>query len=237
MPNKFPDEVIILAGGLGTRLKKVVNDCPKALAPIQNTPFLHYILHYLEKQGIKKVILATGYQHERIFEDIGTCFNSLTIDYSVEEYPLGTGGALKKALTKIKNCEHVFIINGDSFFNINLVEMNNTHRLNDADLTIALKPKRNISRYGTIQVSRDRIIEFAEKQPLNEGIINGGFYLMRVNIFENKPLGEVFSFEIDFMQKFFHESRFYGYISNEYFIDIGIPEDYQLAQKELPQLL
>jgi D-glycero-alpha-D-manno-heptose 1-phosphate guanylyltransferase len=237
MSNNIPEEVIILAGGLGTRLKEVVNDRPKTLAPIDNTPFLHYILRYLEKQGIKKIILATGYKHELIFQEIGDRFNSLIVDYSVEEYPLGTGGALKKAVSRVTGGDHVFILNGDSFFNINLSEMNQLHQLHDAELTIALKPKLNISRYGTIQINGNRVIGVHEKRSLDEGLINGGIYLMRKSLFVGKPLDNTFSFERDFMEKYFNECKFYGFISNEYFIDIGIPEDYELAQQELPKLL
>ena len=112
-------EAIVLAGGLGTRLKSVVSNVPKPMAPIGDKPFLEYILKYLKKNGITRAILSVGYKSEIIEEYFGNNFEGIDLVYSVEKEPLGTGGAIKKAMSKVKS-NQVYIINGDTFFDINL---------------------------------------------------------------------------------------------------------------------
>ena len=225
-------DAIILAGGFGTRLRKVVADVPKPMAMINEKPFLNYLLHYLAKQGVQRVVLATGYLHDQIETFYNNCFNKIKIDYSVEKEPLGTGGAIKQALSKTTT-KYVLIINGDTFFDLNIADMMHLHEQSAADLTIALRPMKEVSRYGTVEVEGSRVKSFEEKTALDYGYINGGVYIANRNLFDGFNLVEKFSFENGFLKKFTSKLVISGYVSDAYFIDIGIPEDYQRAQSEL----
>jgi D-glycero-alpha-D-manno-heptose 1-phosphate guanylyltransferase len=227
-------EAIILAGGLGTRLRTEVADRPKVMAEINNQPFLNYLLDYLNNHHVRRVVLATGYLHDYIEKYYGDKFKSLQIDYSVEEEPLGTGGAIKQALTKIA-AEQVLILNGDTFFAINLELLMEHHKSHHADITIALKAMRNISRYGIVRVQSHRIISFEEKKKVEEGYINAGVYAANQSLFAAIDLPDKFSFEEDFLKKYIAELNMHAYVSDAYFIDIGVPEDYQRAQTELSE--
>lgn len=221
-------EAIVLAGGFGTRLNHIVNGVPKPMAPINGKPFLEYILDDLLNKGVVKVIMAVGYKHESIMEHFGKRYKGISIDYSIEESPLFTGGAIKLALRMCHNQE-VFVINGDTYFNVNLLEMKNIHQKYAADLTIAIKKMFEFDRYGTVESLNSRIIQFKEKTYQESGFINGGVYLMSRNILETVE-EDKFSFETDFMEKRTNEINIFEYNCNGYFIDIGIPEDYYKAQ-------
>lgn len=229
-------EAIILAGGLGTRLRSVIDTVPKVMASINEKPFLEYILLWLEKYNIKRVILAVGYKHEIIEDYFGSRFNNIKIIYSLEKKPLGTGGAIKLAIEKIEK-QDVVVINGDTFFNVDLKEMYRLHIEKNLYITIALKPLTNFDRYGTVIISEnDRIVEFVEKATTSKGLINGGVYIIKNVSTSFLPINGVFSFEKDFLEKHLDKFNIGGYICNEYFIDIGIPKDYTIAQKGLPLL-
>jgi len=227
-------EAIVLAGGLGTRLRSKVADRPKVMAEINRQPFLSYLLNYLISHQVTRVVLATGYLHEQIEKFYGNQYKRLHIDYSIEGQPLGTGGAIKQALTKAA-AEHVLILNGDTFFDINPDALFSLHHKNGADITIGLKAMRHISRYGIVKIQGSKIICFEEKQAVDEGYINAGVYLVRVSVFDALNLPEKFSFEEDFLKKFTDQLNMHAYVSDAYFIDIGIPEDYQRAQTELTE--
>lgn len=224
-------EAIILAGGFGTRLAHIVKDVPKPMAPVANHPFLEYILDYLKENGITKVVFATGYKHDIIEKYFGNAYNEMKLLYSVEDTPLLTGGAIKKALTVCED-DNIFIINGDTYFDVDLDRMKEFHNLNNADITIATKLMYDFNRYGTVTLNNDKIIKFREKEYNKEGLINGGIYLVNRSILadikENK-----FSFEQDIMEKKVLELSIYSFASKGYFIDIGIPEDYKKANEEL----
>lgn len=229
-------EAIILAGGFGTRLKSVVSDLPKPMAPIGNRPFLAYILDYLLKQGISRVILSTGYKHEVIEDHFGDKYKELEVCYSIEKQPLGTGGAIKKALDLAKE-NAVLILNGDTFFNVDLQQLAESHSKLKSDLTLSLKPMENFDRYGVVLTSGSRVIQFEEKKHVEKGNINGGIYLANRSLFDGITMPEKFSFETDFMEKYNQQLNFNVFISDGYFIDIGIPSDYEKAQLELPKIL
>lgn len=229
-------EAIILAGGLGTRLRTVISELPKPMAPIDNKPFLEYLLNYVIKQGVTRIILSTGYKHEYIKDYFGDRFKNTSICYAVEEVPLGTGGGIKKALEKVRG-DNVFILNGDTFFNVNFEELYNSHIAAGADLTLSLKPMEKFDRYGAVLTERGRIIGFVEKKYNEKGYINGGVYVARKSLFEGLNLPDKFSFETDYMEKHVQNLHFNAYFSDTYFIDIGIPEDYNLAQSELRQFI
>lgn len=227
---------IVLAGGFGTRLQSVVKDLPKPMAEISGKPFLEYLLSYLQKQGIQKLILSVGYKWETVKNYFGDFFGEMKLDYSVEEEPLGTGGAILKAVQSSEEKEF-FIFNGDTFFNIDLKEFDSRRRMRDARLSFALKRMKNFDRYGVVKTDAShRVISFEEKKFYEEGDISGGIYILKRELFSGLNLPEKFSFEKDVMEKYCGQIPFSGFSFDDYFIDIGIPEDYARAQTELPNL-
>lgn len=228
-------EAIVLAGGLGTRLQSVISEIPKPMAPIGDRPFLHYLLQWLEKNRITRVILSVGYKWEVIHDEFGDHFNQMELIYSVEDEPLGTGGAIALAMQKLKD-EKFFIINGDTFFNVDLNELVQFHEKHQFAFSIILKPMYQFDRYGTVEINeKDEITGFLEKEPKMKGLINGGIYFANRSIQNHFPKQAKFSFEKEFMEKSFNELPFGGLVLDNYFIDIGIPEDYSRAQVELPK--
>ncbi|MHB1406035.1 MAG: nucleotidyltransferase family protein [Desulfitobacteriaceae bacterium] len=224
-------EAIILVGGLGTRLRNVLSDLPKPMAPVEGRPFLVYLLQYLKREGISKVILSTGFMHEKIEVYFRNSYTGIEIAYSREVKPLGTGGAIKKALEQV-NGEMVVVLNGDSFFDVNIKGLVQKHLTHKSDITLSLKPLCNYDRYGTVIRVGDHVTKFLEKEWRAQGTINGGLYLIRSDIFERFQVADSFSFE-EFLGQHVNNLCFVGYISDTYFIDIGIPDDYQRAQNEL----
>ncbi|EAK0419200.1 D-glycero-D-manno-heptose 1-phosphate guanosyltransferase [Campylobacter jejuni] len=214
-------QAIILCGGLGTRLKSVIKDIPKPMAPINDKPFLEFIFEHLKKQGIKEVILAVSYKYEVIKEYFKDEFLDIKIKYSIEKEPLGTGGAIKEALKFIKN--EVYVLNGDTFFNVDLSKL----KLNGSKICLALKQMNDFDRYGTVELdSKNYIKLFKEKEFKKQGLINGGIYLLNKDIFNDFDLQEKFSFE-EFLQENYEKLKAKAYIFDGYFIDIGVPEDYR----------
>jgi len=226
-------EAIILAGGFGTRLQAVVADVPKPMAPIGQVPFLSYLLKYLHNYGVRKAVLSTGYLSDKIKDYYGDSFGGdMELVYSVEQEPLGTGGAVLQSASYTAD-DNILVINGDTFFDVDLQKMMFEHLQKGADMTIALKPMKDFERYGTIELLQDRVVAFQEKQPTAEGNINGGIYIIKKDLLSQFNVGTKFSLEVDFLQKYFNQLDIRGFISTEYFIDIGIPEDYLRAQSEL----
>jgi len=224
-------EAIVLAGGLGTRLQSVVSEVPKPMAPIKDVPFLEYILKYLKKNGVSRAILSVGYKWEIIKEHFGDNFDGIELIYSVENEPLGTGGAIKKALSKI-NSKKVYIINGDTFFNVDLKTLD---LFDKSKIQLSLKKMYNYDRYGSVEVDENNnVTKFTEKSFQEVGNINGGIYLVTKDMFDSFDVAVKFSFE-EFMEKNFEDLHVTAQIFENYFIDIGIPEDYARAQKELEQ--
>ena len=222
-------EAIVLAGGLGTRLRSVVTDLPKPMAPIGDKPFLEYILKYLEKNGIKRIILSVGYKWETIKDYFGNNFNGIELIYSVEDEPLGTGGAIKKAISQVVS-EKVYIINGDTFFDVDLKSLS---LKGNSKLMLSLKLMKNFNRYGCVESDENSVVTaFTEKGFREIGNINGGIYLASRDIFDDFNLENIFSFE-EFMQNNFKVLNITSAVFENYFIDIGIPEDYEKAQKEI----
>jgi len=201
------------------------------MAPIGEKPFLEYILRYLKKSGVTSVILSVGYKWEVINNYFGDIFEEMQIHYSVEDRPLGTGGAIKKALSLVTE-EEVFIVNGDTFFDVDFSELKNVFKASDAEIILSLKSMKNFDRYGCVEMKDDRIVAFTEKGYRESGNINGGIYLMKSNLLDKYETPEKFSFE-ELIQEKVNSIKMQGYVSDGYFIDIGIPEDYQRAQKEL----
>jgi len=229
-------ESIVLAGGLGTRLRSVVSDLPKCMAPVAGNPFLYYIFRYLQQQGATHVILSVGYKYEAIQAWVEQGSWPFTVSYAIETEPLGTGGAIKLALQQATE-EEVLIMNGDTFFDIDLSKLVSAHRASGAELSIALKPMCDFDRYGNVGLNEEnRISSFQEKQFCAQGQINGGTYVINRlgSLMDNLP--QKFSFETEVMQRLFGERFFHGFINDGYFIDIGIPEDFEKANVEFKTL-
>lgn len=230
-------EAIILAGGLGTRLRGVINELPKAMAPVAGRPFISYVIDYLRMQGIEKFIFSLGYQNEVIINYLQQQYSTLQYECVIEEEPLGTGGAILLS-TKKATDQNILVTNGDTLYRIDLDNLISKHTSYDAECTLALKPMKNFSRYGVVDLNEEETISsFKEKQFYSEGLINGGCYLLNVNAFLRHSFPEKFSFETDYLEKHYREKNIYGSIEDAYFIDIGIPEDYERAQKEFASQL
>lgn len=226
-------EAIILAGGLGTRLRSVVSDVPKCMAPVSGKPFLHFVIGHLLKQGVEKFIFSLGYKHEMIETWLNEQYPTINIQYSIEEEPLGTGGAVKLACAHTSG-KNILLLNGDTLFKTDLHSLSTLHNNMGADCTLSLKPMQDFDRYGVVEINKDlSISSFKEKKHYKNGLINGGVYALNIAGFMNEALPQKFSFEKDYLEKYFDERKMYGLVQDAYFIDIGIPEDYERAQKEL----
>jgi D-glycero-alpha-D-manno-heptose 1-phosphate guanylyltransferase len=230
-------DVVILAGGLGTRLRSAVGDLPKCMAPVCNKPFLYYMLLYLsEYKSIRRIILALGYRHEIIVNWIDR-LPEFEFEYifSIEDTPMGTGGAIKKALEHTAS-DRTLILNGDTMFKIDLDHFARQHSQYGARLSVALKPMKNFDRYGNVETNEQSLITtFEEKKYCAEGRINGGIYLLSGQEWMNGH-PEKFSFETEVLQQQVKRADIYGFIYDDYFIDIGIPDDYARAQNEFDDL-
>ncbi len=228
---------VILAGGFGTRLQSVIKDVPKPMAPVNGIPFLNYQINYLKHYGIKHVILSVGYLHHIISDYYKSEFNGVKISYAIEETALGTGGGIRQAL-ELCNDEFVLALNGDSFFEIPLNDFTKLHEENNSQFTLATRSVSDASRYGTIETnSKNQITSFREKDiNKKEGLINAGVYLLNKTIFlQNTVTNTHFSIEKDFFEKHIHQFPIFGFQFNGYFIDIGIPEDYNKAQNDFKE--
>lgn len=225
-------QAIILAGGLGTRLKSVVADKPKVLSPVAGKPFLHYLIQYLKKQGITDFVFSLGYLSNQVLDYLKEHHPNLQYQYYIEEIPLGTGGGIKKAI-ELATEENVLIVNADTYFDVPLKKMYAEHIANKADCTISLKEMTEFDRYGTVQMdSNQTITSFIEKSYQAKGVINGGYLILNKACFlaKTQSLPAIFSFEKDFLELSLHEIVVKGFIAQGYFIDIGIPEDFAKAQ-------
>ncbi len=226
-------EAIILAGGLGTRLRSVVSDLPKCMAPVAGKPFLHYVIDYLLTQGVDTFIFSLGYKSEMIIAYINTEYPMLQVQYAIEKEPLGTGGAIKLACGLVKE-ENVLILNGDTLFKVDIPTLSSFHSKSGSDCTLALKPMQHFDRYGVVELNDDASVSgFKEKQYYSSGLINGGVYALRVKLFLQEDLPQKFSFEKDYLEAFANKRNMHAIVQYQYFIDIGVPEDYERAQTEL----
>ncbi len=229
---------IILAGGLGTRLREIVPELPKALAPVNNKPFLDIILSSLSKcESIGRVVIAVGYMADKIIERYKDASGyNFEILFSVEEKLLGTGGAIKKVLPKTET-GNVLVLNGDSYMETDFHVMAEKHIKTGASMTMALREVEDVSRYGSVKLDSDnRIVSFEEKTPEpSKGYINAGMYLIQSRLFDDVRGDNVISLEKELLPLFLKEGV-YGHISSGKFIDIGIPETYKIADKYLKEV-
>lgn len=219
-------EVIILAGGLGTRLRSVVEDVPKCMASVAGKPFLEHLMNYLEQQFVDHVILSLGYKHEVATDWLRGKAFTFKVSWVIEKEPLGTGGGIQLAMRKAKK-NQVFVLNGDTYFPVDLRKMQQA-LTSETPLVVALKAMKNFDRYGTVTVNEtDDIIAFHEKQACTEGLINGGTYLLNNKLINIEQFKAPFSFEQMVLEKYKGQK---ASIQDVPFIDIGIPEDFEKAQ-------
>ena len=222
-------DAIILAGGLGTRLRSVVADLPKCMAPVNGRPFLEILISRLRRQGTGRIILSTGYLSEVIEAWVREKYPDPQISIIREETPLGTGGAIRAAIA-LSEAQDVLVCNGDTLYDVDVAALYAFHRKLGADCTVALKPMRDFERYGRVELGDDGWVRaFREKERCTEGLINGGVYVIRRDALLGLDLPEKFSFEEGFLAR----HRIAGMVQDAYFIDIGIPEDFVRAQVEL----
>lgn len=221
-------EAIILAGGFGTRLKHIVSDVPKPMAHIDDmgTPFLSILLDKLFRYGFEKIILSTGYMHNKIEEYFGDSYRGIRLIYSEEKTPLLTGGAIKKALSCCEE-ENAFVLNGDTFFDVDFHQMRKEFEDSGADISIAVKQMKDFDRYGTVLLEGRRVCAFREKQHQRIGWINGGIYCLRKDLLRTAE--DKFSFE-QYLENHVQRLKIVTYAADGFFIDIGIPEDYVHAR-------
>jgi D-glycero-alpha-D-manno-heptose 1-phosphate guanylyltransferase len=205
------------------------------MAPVNGRPFLFYVINYLRSQGIEKFIFSLGYKHEVVEAYLQTEFPTLDFLSLVEKEPLGTGGAILASCYKTSQ-QTVLVVNGDTIFKADIENAFREHLKNGSDCTLLLKPMENFDRYGVVELNEDDSIKsFEEKRFYKMGLINGGIYILNTEQFLAEELPGKFSFEKDYLEKYFETRKIYGSVHDEYFIDIGIPEDYFRVQHELKQ--
>lgn len=221
-------EAIVLAGGLGTRLRGVIGDLPKPMAPVDGKPFLEYVLEALVREGITRVVLSVGYRHEAIRDRFGDAFGSLTLAYVVEDTPLGTGGAIRRSM-KATTGDVSFVLNGDTFVDVDLGGMQAAHRAQRARVSMAVKHVDDVGRFGSLRIVDGIVTGFIEKGANGPGDINAGVYLLPNDLFDGHDLPDRFSFENDFLGPFIDDLAPRACRARGPFIDIGVPDDYASA--------
>ena len=230
-------EAVILAGGFGTRLRSVVSDTPKCMATVCGKPFLSFLIFFLKENGIEHFIFSVGYMHEKIEDYLQKNYPSLNYSVSLEQEPLGTGGAIKYACNKASK-EDILVCNGDTLYKADIKALSTFHKEKNSACSLSLKPMIDFDRYGVVELNGDSSVKsFKEKQFYSSGLINGGLYALNAPRFLAADLPEKFSFEKDYLEKnitsFGNKPVLFGLTQDKYFIDIGIPEDYEKAQVEL----
>jgi len=225
-------EAIVLAGGRGTRLGSLTEQLPKPLVEVRGKPFIFWVLDYLGRHGISKVILSVGYRSDQMIQRVGKRYGKMQIDYCIEENPKGTGGGIRAALKQATQ-ENVFVFNGDTLFPVDLGVFLTFHNEHAAHASIALRRLENTGRFGRVTTSGDRVVSFDEKGQDGPGCINGGVYLLnRGQVLSQMTLPDPFSFEVDFLMPKLKTVQVFGLAFDQFFIDIGVPADLARAEQE-----
>jgi D-glycero-alpha-D-manno-heptose 1-phosphate guanylyltransferase len=227
-------EGIVLAGGFGTRLRDVVPDLPKPMAPIAGRPFLEILLSTLARKGFTRVALSLGFMAEKIIAHFGESYAGMHLVYEVESRPLGTGGAIRAALTRCES-DHVFIFNGDTYLDLEVRELESLWQAR-GNPVIVVRKVPDTARFGRVEMSDGRVNAFLEKGMSGTGLINAGCYVLPKDALDDFALGQPFSLETEFFIKYLQRIRFDGFVTHGQFIDIGVPDDYLLAQTALAGL-
>jgi D-glycero-alpha-D-manno-heptose 1-phosphate guanylyltransferase len=223
-------QAIVLVGGLGTRLRGVVDDVPKPMAPVLGRPFLALVLDQLVAAGFTTAIFAAGYRHEAIRDNFDESYRGLALRYSVEREPLGTGGAIRLACEQA-DAPDVFVLNGDTYLELDFHAMMDAHVHARSHLSMAICHVSDVTRYGAIEVDDDIVHGFLEKGRSGPGWINAGAYVLGPDLRARlRPQG-AFSFEHDLLAPEVRSIRPLPFRASGLFIDIGIPEDYARVQQ------
>jgi NDP-sugar pyrophosphorylase family protein len=222
----------ILAGGLGTRLRSVVTDRPKVLAPVCGRPYLTYLLDQLAAASVREVVLLTGHAADQVRDTLGETHAGLRLMYSAEPIPLGTGGALRNALPHL-SAQTVLLLNGDSYCDVDLTAFVHFHRAEPAGASLVLVRVPEASRFGQVRGGRTgRILRFEEKgEAQGPGWINAGVYLIDRALLAGVPPGRALSLERDLLPGWVAERQVRGYRCDGRFLDIGTPESYAEAEE------
>ena len=228
-------EAILLAGGFGTRLAARLDGVPKPMAPIAGHPFLEILLRQLSRCGTTHAVLSVGYLHEVIQQHFGAAFEGIRLDYAIEEAPLGTGGAIRFALQHASE-DAVLVLNGDTFLQADYAAMMRFHREQKVSMTMAVTRQEDIVRYGGVLIAAGRVAGFQEKGHSGPGWINAGAYAINPRMEWPPQCSGKFSFESDFLAPFVDELKPVAYPVEGFFLDIGVPEDFDRAQSALAGL-
>jgi D-glycero-alpha-D-manno-heptose 1-phosphate guanylyltransferase len=227
-------EAIILAGGQGTRLRELVSDLPKPMAPIAGRPFLEILLQGLSIKGFQRVTLALGFMADKVREHFGDSFAGMEIVSVVESKPLGTGGAVLLAMQEVLS-DHVYIFNGDTYLDINPLDIEALWNVSRRPIIVGCTVQ-DTARYGRLLVENGRVIGFTEKGLTGPGLINAGCYVMPKDQLDIYPTGSVFSLEQDVLIPLAMDTELDAIESSGLFIDIGVPDDFLRAQTLLANL-
>lgn len=226
-------EAIVLAGGFGTRLREVVPDLPKPMAPVAGKPFLEILLCSLSRKGFSRVVLSLGFMADKISGYFGDRFAGMELSYVVEDHPLGTGGAVRLALSNCRQ-DHVYVFNGDTFLDLEADAVE--HLWQDRHHPIIVgRAVPDTARYGRFLTADGRVTGFTEKGVAGPGLINAGCYVFDRCQLDGFALNEPFSLEADFLVKAVQQMPVDVFVTEGLFIDIGIPEDYARAQALLAE--
>jgi D-glycero-alpha-D-manno-heptose 1-phosphate guanylyltransferase len=221
-------EAVILAGGFGSRLRQVVADVPKPMAPIAGRPFLEFLLGSLANKGFSRVVLSLGFMAEKISGHFGARFAGLDLAYVVEDAPLGTGGATRFAVMACAQ-DHVFVFNGDTYLDLEVDLLERQWQAKRHPIVVG-RQVADTTRYGRLVVDGDRITSFAEKGVAGPGLINAGCYVLATDALAKFPLNQPFSIETDYLMPEVVRATVDVFVTEGTFIDIGIPEDYARAK-------
>lgn len=224
-------EAIILAGGFGTRLRGVVPDLPKPMAPINGKPFLEIILSLLARHGFTKIILSVGFMADKIIDHFGQQFLGMDIIYAQEPEALGTGGGVRFAM-QYARADHTYIFNGDTYLDLEFTKLESYWQAHRCPIIVG-RHVDDTARYGKLVVAYEQALGFAEKGASGPGLINAGCYVFNHGQLEQFKLQKHFSLEQEYLAHVVKTERIDVFVTGGMFIDIGVPEDYLRAQTEL----
>ena len=234
MMASLPQEMLILAGGAGMRLRSVVSNVPKPMAPVAGRPFLEYLLDYWIDHGVNRFVFSLGYMGDSIKEHFGTRYRNAEITCVQETSPLGTGGAIRRALLEIDwNEDHILLANGDTWFEVDLATLVNDAYQHGKSVTIALKPIKLNDRYGGVTIDDSGLVTSFGVQSKKNCLINAGCYLLEIQSLLGfvRDYPEKFSFEDDMLKPLAAKKQIASSVQKNVFLDIGVPSDYQKASK------
>ena len=225
-------KAVVLCGGLGSRLGALTAQTPKPMLPVAGRPFIDHVMDRLVAARLDTLIMAAGFEWQKLRDHIGGTWRNVPVRYSVESTPLGTGGAIKAAMAGCAQ-DDILVVNGDTLFDIDLDAFMQFASSQNAQATIALRSVEDCARYGRVTVdAQHKLLSFGEKGHHGPGQINGGIYFLKAHALDGIQ-SESFSFETEFLATRHSQQPIYGLAFDSYFIDIGIPADLQRAQIEL----